>query len=364
MSTIIGAGSGNPLLYCTSLIGGNTLGILSQDTKALNYKYTKVSDADMIILIRKVEDLQQKVVNLYYDYMSAKQQLDFANKLVEERKEKFELAQKNNAARELVVITDAQYRAAIDKQRSAKSEFFSKRAALEQFVGNETFVQFEQELAARESGEPVVKNKSVELETTAAADEDYDNTIHQVEEYTESVNAEQTVDKNPSGVADISQMPTLRGMEEAHTTSVLTGSSSNVENTTKKKGLFKKSKKAAKHQEQEEITTTEETAAKQTPKKYDKYSTKGLIFIHNGEAVQNQQPVSETKKSKKKNSKTTEEVSVSQTQSSTQYQVQTPAYSTKPSRVQQDDMMYNFAPLDEIKVPELTPGGYSIHSGY
>ncbi len=55
------------------------------------------------------------------------------------------------------MITDAYYRASIDKQRSAKSEFFSKRAALEQFVGNEAFVQFENELAARESGEPSKK---------------------------------------------------------------------------------------------------------------------------------------------------------------------------------------------------------------
>ena len=153
MSTLVGASMGSPVLAGSSLIGGNILGIMTQDTKALNYKYTRVTDADMIILIRKVEDLQQNAVNLYYDYMSAKKQLDFATKLVEDRQEKFNLAQKNNAARELVVITDAYYRTALDKQRSAKAEFFAKRAALEQFVGNETFMQFEQELRAREKGE-------------------------------------------------------------------------------------------------------------------------------------------------------------------------------------------------------------------
>ena len=144
---------GSPILAGSSLIGGNILGIMSQDTKALNYKYTRVNDADMIILIRKVEDLQQRAVDLYYDYMCAKKQLEFANDLVAERKEKFNLAQKNNAARELVVITDAYYRTALDKQRSAKSDFFSKRAALEQFVGNEAFIQFEADLTAREKGE-------------------------------------------------------------------------------------------------------------------------------------------------------------------------------------------------------------------
>ena len=69
MSTMLGAGIGNPILATGSLIGGNVLGIMSQDTKALNYKYTKVNDADMIILVRKIEDLQQRAVDIYYDYM-------------------------------------------------------------------------------------------------------------------------------------------------------------------------------------------------------------------------------------------------------------------------------------------------------
>ena len=53
MSTLVGAGISNPLLAGSSLIGANVLGIMGQDTKALNYKYSKVTDADMIILIRK-----------------------------------------------------------------------------------------------------------------------------------------------------------------------------------------------------------------------------------------------------------------------------------------------------------------------
>ena len=60
MSTLVGASMGSPILAGSSLIGGNIFNIFAQDTKALNYKYTRVNDADMIILIRKVEDLQQK----------------------------------------------------------------------------------------------------------------------------------------------------------------------------------------------------------------------------------------------------------------------------------------------------------------
>ena len=151
MSTMVGAGMGNPLLAASSLIGGNVLGIMSQDTKALNYKYTKVTDADMIILVRKIEDLQQRAVNLYYDYMTARKQLDMLDKLVQQRKKNYELAQ--DASREIILITDAYYRLAIDMQSKAKSDFFFFFAALEQFVGNEVFTEFEKEVAAREKAE-------------------------------------------------------------------------------------------------------------------------------------------------------------------------------------------------------------------
>lgn len=148
MSTMVGAGMGNPILAAGSLIGGNVLGIMSQDTKALNYKYTKVTDADMIILVRKIEDLQQRAVDLYYDYMTARKQLEMLDKLVAQRKKNYELAQ--DASREIILVTDAYYRTSLDMQSKAKSDYLAKRAALEQFVGNEVFVQFEKELAARE----------------------------------------------------------------------------------------------------------------------------------------------------------------------------------------------------------------------
>lgn len=148
MSTMVGAGMGSPMLAAGSLIGGNVLGIMSQDTKALNYKYSRVNDADMIILVRKIEDLQQRAVDLYYDYMTARNQLKMVDKLVVQRKKNYEYAQ--NSSREIILVTDAYYRTALDLQSKTKSDFLSKRAALEQFVGNEVFIQFEKELEHRE----------------------------------------------------------------------------------------------------------------------------------------------------------------------------------------------------------------------
>ena len=149
MSTLVGAGMGSPAIAAGSLIGGNVLGIMSQDTKALNYKYTRVTDADMIILVRKVEDLQQRTVDLYYNYMTARKKLKLLEKMTTERKKNYELSQ--NMSREVILITDAYYRTALDNQMKARSDYYAKRAALEQFVGNEVFIQFEADLKKRET---------------------------------------------------------------------------------------------------------------------------------------------------------------------------------------------------------------------
>ena len=147
MSTFLGAGMGNPVLASAALIGGNTLGIMSQDTKALNYKYTQVTDADMIILVRKVDELQQKVVDMYYDYMAARQLYDMATDMAQERYKNYLKAQ--SLSKEVILITDTFYREALDEQVKARGSFFEKRSRLEQLVGNDIFRQFESNVDAR-----------------------------------------------------------------------------------------------------------------------------------------------------------------------------------------------------------------------
>ncbi len=151
MSTLVGAGIGNPLIATGSLVGGNILGIMSQDTKAMNYKYTRVTDADMIILVRKIEELQQTTVNLYYNYMTSRKMLGLLDKVVLQRKKNYDNAQEKS--RDVIMITDAYYRSAVDQQTKARSDYMAKRAALEQFVGNETFVEFEKILNERDKKE-------------------------------------------------------------------------------------------------------------------------------------------------------------------------------------------------------------------
>ena len=149
MSTLVGASMGNPILATGSIIGGNVLGIMSQDTKALNYKYTKVTDADMIILVRKIEDLQQRTVDLYYNYMTARKKLKMIEDIAQTRKKNYDLSQ--DLSKEVILITDAYYRTALDNLMKAKSDYYAKRAALEQFVGSDVFSQFEKDLTKREA---------------------------------------------------------------------------------------------------------------------------------------------------------------------------------------------------------------------
>ena len=150
MSTMIGAGMGNPVLASAALIGGNTLGIMSTDTKALNYKYTQVTDADMIILVRKVEELQQKVVDMYYDYLTSRALYNMTTEMVNRSYENYKSSQK--LAKPVILMTDTFYREALDEQQKARGSFFEKRSRLEQLVGNEVFRDFESKIDERESG--------------------------------------------------------------------------------------------------------------------------------------------------------------------------------------------------------------------
>lgn len=148
MSTVAAASMGSPMMAAGSLLGGNLLSIFSQDTKALNYKYTKVNDADMIILVRKVEELQQKTVDLYYSYMTARRKMLMLEKMANDRKRNYDLSQ--NASKEILLISDAYFRNAVDELARATSDFYSVRATLEQFVGHDIFIQFEEDVSTRE----------------------------------------------------------------------------------------------------------------------------------------------------------------------------------------------------------------------
>ena len=147
MSTLVGAGIGNPMMSSLSMISGSTLGIFAEDAKSLNYKYTRVKDADMIILVRKIDELQQRIVDSYFDYITAKEYWDKTTEIAKRRYDNYYYAQ--DTSKEIILIIDAYYRDAVDTQMKARNDFYDKRAKLEQLVGTDILNQFEKSLESK-----------------------------------------------------------------------------------------------------------------------------------------------------------------------------------------------------------------------
>ena len=140
-SSIAGAGLGDPFSATAALVGGHFMNALSFNDKDLNYKYTKVTDADMIVLITKVDNMQKRVVDEYFDYMTTYNLLVMAEKNLKKRQELYNAGLYENE--EQLIVADAYYRSAIDNKAKIELEFLEHRAALEQLVGMEALLEFE-----------------------------------------------------------------------------------------------------------------------------------------------------------------------------------------------------------------------------
>ena len=141
LTTLAGASAADPIISTSAFLGGSILDIFSKDEKQLNYKYTRVNDADMIVLVRKIDDLQKAIVGRYCDYVVDRNILQMQSKILQKRQQQYELMQ--HAKKEEILITDAYYREALDKFSHAQNRFLSSRATLEQLVGNEVLKEFE-----------------------------------------------------------------------------------------------------------------------------------------------------------------------------------------------------------------------------
>ena len=143
-SSIAGAGLGDPFSATAALVSGHFMNAMSFNDKDLNYKYTKVTDADMIVLITKVDNMQKKVVDQYFDYMTSYNLLRMTEENLKKRKERYESGLYQS--QEQLLVADAYYRSAIDNKAKLELEFLENRAALEQLVGLDALIEFEKKL--------------------------------------------------------------------------------------------------------------------------------------------------------------------------------------------------------------------------
>lgn len=146
-STVAGAGFLNPVAATTAMMSGSLINSMSFNDKDLNYKFSKVNDADMIILIRRVDELQKRMLTEYSDYMTAFNLLKLSSENLNKRYANFQAVKDDT--NENLLIADAYYRVAKDKKEQLELDFLAKRAALEQLVGVEALNQFENKLKER-----------------------------------------------------------------------------------------------------------------------------------------------------------------------------------------------------------------------
>ncbi len=140
-SSIAGAGLGDPFSATAALVSGHLLNAMSYNDKDLNYKYTKVTDADMIVLITKVDNMQKKVVDMYFDYMTTYKLLKMSEENLKKRQERYNSG--IYKTEEQLLVADAYYRSAVDNKAKLELDFLENRAALEQLVGIEALIEFE-----------------------------------------------------------------------------------------------------------------------------------------------------------------------------------------------------------------------------
>ena len=141
--TLAGASfAGDPYLATGALIGGGLINAFTKDDKEFNYRFSKVSDADMVLLVRKIDELQKKLLELYVEYKTKEQIAQMAQDNYFKREEIYNKVQ--NLSKEELTIADAYYRDAKSQAQKAQDDFMISRSVLENLVGLEALKKIEE----------------------------------------------------------------------------------------------------------------------------------------------------------------------------------------------------------------------------
>ena len=142
-SSIAGASvAGDPYVATTALIGGGLVNAFMKDDKEVNYRFSKVSDADMVLLVRKIDELQKKMLSLYVDYKTKQKLANLTKENFEKREEIYNISQ--DKSREELSVVEAYYRDAKSDMLLALDEYNTSRAILENLVGLEALKKIEE----------------------------------------------------------------------------------------------------------------------------------------------------------------------------------------------------------------------------
>jgi len=141
-SSIAGASvAGNPFAATGALVGGGLVNAFMKDDKEANYRFSKVSDADMVLLVRKIDSLQKRLLDLYSDYKTKQQLVKMSEDNFKKREEIYKLSQ--NKSQEELMMADVYYRNAKVNLEKALDDYKTSRAILENLVGVEALKKIE-----------------------------------------------------------------------------------------------------------------------------------------------------------------------------------------------------------------------------
>lgn len=126
-----------------ALLGGGMFGELASDRdNAFNQAFIKLSDYNLIMLAKAVDELQKQLVMNYYEYKQALDRLVEAEEAMNRAEELYNKAQKSNNFAS-ITASDAFYRESKQNHLNAKQNFFNARSDLEQITGNNAIVYIE-----------------------------------------------------------------------------------------------------------------------------------------------------------------------------------------------------------------------------
>lgn len=141
-SSIAGASvAGNPFAATGALVGGGLVNAFMKDDKEANYRFSKVSDADMVLLVRKIDSLQKKLLDLYVDYKTKQKLAQLTEENFKKREKEYYLAQ--NKSKEELTLADVYYRNAKSNAQKAQDDYQTSRAILENLVGKDALKKIE-----------------------------------------------------------------------------------------------------------------------------------------------------------------------------------------------------------------------------
>ncbi len=137
--------SANPYMASGALIGGGLLNAFSTGDKEANYKFTKVNDADRVLLVKKIDELQKNLLNNYMNYRSQKELLGLAMQNLENRRKIYNAMQADSTktTKEQLIVADTYYRNAQNTVKKAQAEYNLSRVILENLAGKEALDEIE-----------------------------------------------------------------------------------------------------------------------------------------------------------------------------------------------------------------------------